>query len=144
MKILVDADACLVLGLLKSLQKEWACEIILVSDYLHDLQAYGLTHIEVSKEKDSADRKILSLLDKGDILVTNDLPLAALALVKGAKVLSFSGNIYTAENIDALLFARHLNAKARRGGERVKGPKKRTKQEDEQFLGALLQLLNGH
>lgn len=143
MKILVDADACPILGLLKCLQKERDCEIILVSDYFHDLQAYGLRHIEVSQEKDSADKKILSLVDKGDILVTNDLPLAAMALVKKAYALSFSGLIYTAENIDSLLYARHLNTKRRRSGERVKGPKKRNKQEDARFMEALLELLKG-
>lgn len=143
MKILVDADACPVLDQLVSLYQEKKCEIILVSDYFHDLQAYNLAHIEVSREKDSADTKILSLLEEGDILVTNDLPLAALALVKKARVLNFSGFVYTVENIDALLYARHLNIKCRRNGERVKGPKKRTKQENDQFLEALLGLLKG-
>ena len=46
-----------------------------------------------------------------------------------------SGRWYTDENIDRMLMERHLNKKARRSSHKnhIKGPKKRTEEDDERF-----------
>ncbi len=137
MRIIVDADACAVIGLAVRIAEEKSVEIILVSDYLHALEKYGVPHIVVEKSANSADYKILSLLLPGDILVTNDYGLAALALAKKASVLNDSGTFYTGDNIDAMLAQRHIGAKARRAGFRSKGPKKRRTEQDASFARAL-------
>lgn len=72
---------------------------------------------------------------RGDVVVTQDYGVAAMALGKGAYAIHQSGKWYTDENIDQLLMERHFNKKARRASRKnhVKGPKKRTEEDDEQF-----------
>ncbi len=60
---------------------------------------------------------------------------------KGGRVLNQNGLIYTNENIDRLLFDRHISQKVRRSGGRTSGPKKRTKEDDEKFEAALRSLI---
>jgi len=54
-------------------------------------------------------------------------------LARQAKVINQNGIRYTNENIDSLLFTRHLSKKIRMSGERIKGPSKREKENDEIF-----------
>ena len=77
----------------------------------------------------------------GDVVVTQDYGLAAMCLARNARVLSQDGMEYTADNIDGLLLARHTAKKIRSGGGRLKGPKKRTKAQDEAYAAALNKLL---
>ena len=58
-----------------------------------------------------------------------------MALGKGADAIHQSGRWYTDENIDRMLMERHLNKKARRSSHKnhIKGPKKRTEEDDERF-----------
>ena len=61
--------------------------------------------------------------------------VAAMALGKAAYAIHQSGRWYTDENIDRMLMERHLNKKARRSSHKnhIKGPKKRTEEDDERF-----------
>ena len=68
--------------------------------------------------------------------------LAAMALAKGARALHPSGMRYTQENITGLLSMRHATRKARRAGERLRGPRARTREMDDAFERAFSQLLD--
>ena len=59
------------------------------------------------------DYKLISICHKGDIVVSQDYGVAAMALGKGAYAIHQSGKWYTNENIDQMLMERHLNKKAR-------------------------------
>lgn len=54
-----------------------------------------------------------------------------------------SGKWYTNENIDQMLMERHLNKKARRGSHKnhLKGPKKRTEEDDKRFAQSFEKLV---
>ncbi|HQC41678.1 MAG TPA: DUF188 domain-containing protein, partial [Petrotogaceae bacterium] len=93
--------------------------------------------IMVSSGRDVADFEIIKHACAGDIIITNDYGLAAMALAKRTYVLSFSGMLYDESNIDSLLMQRHIGMKERRSGNYTKGPKKRTKQDDSNFEAAL-------
>lgn len=86
-------------------------------------------------DADAVDYKLISICHKGDIVVSQDYGVAAMALGKGAYAIHQSGKWYTNDNIDQMLMERHLNKKARRasGKNHVKGPKKRTPEDDEHF-----------
>ena len=78
-----------------------------------------------------------------DIVITQDYGLATMCISKKAVVLNQNGMIYTADNIDSLLFSRHIAKKIRNAGGRLKGPSKRTKQQDEDFASVLLSIIEG-
>jgi uncharacterized protein YaiI (UPF0178 family) len=63
-------------------------------------------------------------------------------LAKGASVIDQNGMPYTSENIDGLLEKRYIGQKIRRGGGRTKGPRKRTREDDERFEGAFRRMLD--
>lgn len=97
--------------------------------------------ITVDKGADSADMKLVNIALKGDIAVTQDYGLAAMCLARNVLALDQNGRIYDSSNIDALLLSRHTAKKIRRSGGRLKGPPKRTKQQDEDFRVALTKLI---
>ena len=84
---------------------------------------------------DAVDFALINLCGKNDIVVTQDYGVAAMALGKGAYAIHQSGKWYTDENIDQMLMERHLSKKARRasGKNHLKGPKKRTEEDDVRF-----------
>ena len=66
-----------------------------------------------------------------------------MALGKAAYAIHQSGKWYTNENIDRMLMERHLNKKARRGSNKnhIKGPKKRTEEDDVRFAQSFEKLI---
>ena len=141
MKILVDADACPVKEIIVRIARKKNMPVTMVIDTSHQLNDGYSTVVTVDKGPDSVDFKLLNLISAGDIVVTQDYGLAAMALSKGAKVMNQNALIYTNENIDQLLTERHVNAQIRRAGGRTKGPSKRTKVADEEFEQAFVSLI---
>lgn len=99
-------------------------------------------------EPENAEKSMIFLyivycLSRGDIVVTQDYGVAAMALGKGAFAIHQSGKWYTNENIDQMLMERHLNKKARRASSRnhIKGPRKRTEEDDQRFAESFEKLL---
>lgn len=141
MKLLVDADACPVIDLTVREANRRKIPVILVTDTSHVLTGINAQIVTVEKGNDSADFKLVNLVEKGDLVVTQDYGLAAMVLAKGGKAINQNGLIYSQQNIDTLLFTRHIAKKVRMSGEHTKGPRKRTKQQDEDFLFALQRML---
>ncbi|MBR6569767.1 MAG: YaiI/YqxD family protein [Clostridia bacterium] len=142
MQLWIDADACPVVNLAISVAARHGIPVTLVCDDAHFMQREGARTITVSQGADSADLVLVNLLKPGDAVVTQDYGLAALCLARGAYPLDQNGRIYTNDNIDSLLGMRHVAAKVRRGGGRLKGPPKRTKEQDQWFEQALNELLS--
>ncbi len=141
MKVLIDADACPVTDSAIALARVHKLEVVLFCDTSHFMQREGARTVMVSKGVDAADFKLIGALAAGDAVITQDYGLAAMALARGALVMSPSGMQYTGENIDALLQSRHMVKKMLRAGKRVKGPAKRTQEQDEAFKQAFARLL---
>lgn len=141
MQLWIDADACPVVNLAIRIAGEQKIPVTLVCDDAHWMQREGAKTITVSRGADSADLMLVNLLQPGDAVVTQDYGLAALCLARGATALDQNGRIYTNDNIDSLLGMRYVAAKVRRGGGRLKGPPKRTKEQDQRFEQALKQVL---
>ena len=93
-----------------------------------------------SKGADSVDFALINLLKKDDIVITQDYGLAAMAINKASYVINQNGLIYSNENIDRLLYSRHISKKIRKSGGRTKGPKKRTKEDDLNFERTLTEI----
>ncbi len=142
MMIWIDADACPVKEIVLRLAKGRRLPVTMVCDTSHQLWDSYATVLTVDRHGDSADLAILNRAAKGDILVTQDYGLAALALGKGLYAIHQSGMEFTGENIDELLFTRALSGKLRRAGRRTGGPKKRTRENDRSFEIAFDRLLD--
>jgi len=140
-QILVDADACPVKDIIIRNAKKQGIPVTMITDTSHELSDGYSTVVTVDKERDSVDIKLINLLKRGDIVVTQDYGVAAMGLGKGAKVINQNGLIFSDDNIDRLLFERHIGQKVRRAGGRTGSIKKRTKENDEAFERALLRLL---
>jgi len=63
-----------------------------------------------------------------------------MVLAKQGHPIDQNGRWYTNDNIDQLLFARHTAQKIRMSGGRLRGPKKRSKENDLKFIESLKKL----
>lgn len=143
MRVLVDADACPVLAEIRRLSAQAGVSVVTVSSFRHDIAAAeGSEHVMVGPEPQAADMALINRTVRGDVVVTQDWGLAALALAKGARAVSPWGHIFTDDEMDGRLAQRALHARLRRGGVRLPGPKRRSVADDEAFVGALRKLLH--
>lgn len=143
MKILVDADACPVTRIVERVAKKHDLECVLLCDTNHILESdYSEVKI-IGAGADAVDFALLNICKKGDIVVTQDYGVAAMILGKGAHGIHQSGKWYTNQNIDQMLMERHLAKKARmgKGKHHLKGPSKRTQEDDKRFEESLERLV---
>ena len=141
MRILIDADGCPVVDITVRLARQFNAECLILCDTAHDYQKAGATTLTFSKGADNVDFQLVNLLHPGDAVVTQDYGLAAMCLARGAVPINQDGLAYTDDNIDALLLARHTARKIRNAGGRLKGPAKRTADQDKAFEETLRKLL---
>ena len=99
MRILVDADACPVVRITEQVAKEKGIPVTLLCDTNHVLQSDYSEVITVGAGADAVDFKLVSICQKGDLVVTQDYGVAAMILGKGAYGIHQSGKWYTNENI---------------------------------------------
>lgn len=142
MKILVDADACPVKELIVEGAKARGLAVVMVCDNSHEIDDGYSKVITVDRGADSTDVALVNLVKRGDVVVTQDFGVAAMALSKGAAAISQNGMVYDNSNLDRLLFERFLGGKLRRAGGRTRGPKRRTRAQDEAFRQAFAALLD--
>lgn len=135
MNIYVDADACPVVGIVEKVAKEYKISVSLLCDTNHRLQSDYSEVKVIGAGADAVDFALISLCRSGDVVVTQDYGLAAMALGKGAYVIHQSGKWYTNDNIDQLLMERHITKSARRAKTKnhLSGPRKRTSEDNKHF-----------
>ena len=141
MQLFIDADGCPVTDIAIRLAKQYGVPCTLLCDTAHQLDRPGARTITVSKGADSVDFALVNLVKPGDLVVTQDYGLAAMCLSRGAVPIHQDGMVYTNDNIDGLLFFRAAAKKIRNSGGRLKGPSRRTKEQDQAFAAALERLL---
>ena len=143
MKIFVDADACPVVRIVEKIAKKHQVPVTLLCDTNHILSSDYSDVVIVGAGADAVDFKLISLCQQGDIVVTQDYGVAAMALGKNAYAIHQSGKWFTDENIDQMLLERHLAKKAQRGSSKnhLKGPRKRTAEDDQRFEESFEKLL---
>ena len=141
MSILIDADGCPVVDITVRVAKQAGVSCVIICDNSHVFEKDGVRTITVDKGSDSVDFVLVNRVQKGDIVVTQDYGLAAMCLSRGAVPINQNGMLYTNDNIDALLMQRHTAKKIRVAGGRLKGPSKRTAEQDKAFENALRGLL---
>ena len=142
MRIHIDADACPVTRIAEGIAKKYSIPVTLLCDTNHVLTSDYSEVKVIAAGADAVDIALINLCQRGDVVITQDYGVAALALGKGARAIHQSGKCFTDDNIDGLLMDRHLAKKARRSGKHhLKGPAKRTDEDDRRFAESFEKLI---
>lgn len=142
--VFVDADACPVTREAISVAHAHGAKVMLVADTTQNLAKFvrpGVEATQVSTGRDSADFAIVQLLQPGDVVVTQDIGVAAMAIGRGAKAVSPRGRIFWLATIDAEMELRHAEQRHRRSGGRTGGPRPFTEEDREHFIESLERLM---
>lgn len=140
--IYIDADACPVTHIAEEIARRHGIPVTILCDTNHVMYSDYSTVKLIGAGADAVDLALINLCKAGDIVITQDYGVAALALGKGALAVHQSGKCFTDDNIGGLLMDRHLAKKARRCGKHhLKGPAKRTEEDDRRFAESFERLI---
>ena len=140
--IYIDADACPVTHIAEEIARRHGIPVTILCDTNHVMYSDYSTVKLIGVGADAVDLALINLCKAGDIVITQDYGVAALALGKGALAVHQSGKCFTDDNIGGLLMDRHLAKKARRSGKHhLKGPAKRTEEDDRRFAESFERLI---
>lgn len=142
MRILVDADACPGRDIIEKAARKNNIEVIMYCDINHILRSDYSEIIYVDNGFQSVDMKIVNEVKEYDIVITQDFGVAAMVLGKNAYAVSPNGKIYSNDNIERLLFERHIGQKVRRSGGKTLNAKKRKKEDDERLYISLINIID--
>jgi hypothetical protein len=124
-RIWVDADACPgeIKQLLYRAAERRKIKVTLVANQrMRTPRSEFIDSVLVTAGMDVADRRIVELVEPGDLVVTADIPLAAEVVAKGAQALDPRGELYTDANVGERLAVRDLLDELRAGGQITGGP----------------------
>ncbi|MDR0321584.1 MAG: DUF188 domain-containing protein [Treponema sp.] len=109
MKILLDADSCpkVARELVIRRAVKMSLRIILAAN--RPIPASPGAEMEICpKKENSADDRIVELAEKGDLVITRDVPLAKRLVEKDVSVMDDRGRVFTGNNINELLSLRNF------------------------------------
>ena len=134
--LFIDADACPVTREALDCARKAHLPVVIVGDSGHNLlrhvrtndpteprDGFWVSTLQVEQGQDSADFAIICQLEPGDVVVTQDMGLASMALGRDAHAIGVRGEVYDKRTIDALLLVRHAQKEARRNPRKRTSPK---------------------
>ena len=137
-EIYVDADACPVKDETVQVADRHSLKTYLVSDGgIRPPKNPLVELVIVDQGPDAADDWIADHIQKADICVTNDIPLAARCLERGAMTIRPNGEPFTENGIGMALANRELMQGLRESGEITGGPKPFSKSDRSEFLNRM-------
>lgn len=146
-RLFIDADACPVTRDAISIARARGVPVTLVANSTQSCERYtqrkGVDAVQVGVGSDAADFAIIELLAPSDVVVTQDIGLAAMVLGRGARALSPRGRIFSRATIDLDLELRHAEKRERRAGRRTHGGPRAFEEEDRERFSAALERLLG-
>ncbi len=118
-KIWIDADACpkVIKELIYKTSARQQVPVVLVANSSMAIPNHSLVQLKVVDQGDDmADQYIVENCQINDVVITQDIPLAALIIKKGASAINSRGELYTEENISDRLATRDLMKELRDSG----------------------------
>ena len=125
MQIWVDADACPVAVkeiLFRAADRRCIMVTLVANRMLRTPPSRYIRAWQVAHGFDVADQRIVAELIAGDLVVSADVPLAAEAVARGARVITPHGELYDTNNIGEALAMRNFMQELRAGGVETGGP----------------------
>lgn len=155
--LFIDADACPVMREALDCARRRGTHVAIVGNSTQNLErrlrpqdprtqgaaqrGFWVETVDVSVGADSADFAIVERLAPGDVVVTQDIGLASMALGRGAAALGVRGHVFRRETIDFELLVRHEEKKVRRSGGRTRGPAPLAAEDRRRFVRSLMAML---
>lgn len=103
-----------------------------------------ISFLQVTQGFDVADNEIVQRVERGDLVITGDIPLAAEVIEKGACALNPRGEMYTTDNIKARLTMRDFMETMRSSGVQTGGPAALNQTDRQKFANNLDRFLTKH
>ena len=142
MEIFVDADACPVKDEVYKVAQRHGLKTWVVANSFMTVPAFPrIERVIVEAGPDAADDWIAERAQAGDVVVTNDIPLAERVLKAGAAALTPSGRPFTENSIGAAIAQRALMEQLRSTGEITSGPRPFERSDRSRFLQALDEII---
>ncbi|WP_269713744.1 YaiI/YqxD family protein [Caulobacter sp. NIBR2454] len=138
----IDADACPVKDEAYKVAARYGLKTFVVSNsYVRIPVSARIESVVVDAGPDVADDWIAERVQPGDVVVTNDIPLADRTLKAGGAAVAPNGRIFTADSIGSALAGRAIGEHLRSMGEITGGPRAFDAKARSAFLQALDQLI---
>ncbi len=138
MRIFIDADACPVKDEVYRVAARYGLTTVVVSNRVIQIPASPMIERRIVEAgPDVADDWIAAAAEAGDIVVTNDIPLAERVLKKAGQAIAPSGRACTAVSIGQAPASRAILEHIRSIGEMTGGPKPFARADRSRFLQAL-------
>lgn len=147
MQIWVDADACPVVIkeiLYRAAMRTNVRTTLVANAFLRVPASPSIFSIQVTKGFDVADNHIVQAVEVGDLVITADVPLAALVVAKGAHALNPRGELYSNANIAERLAMRDMMDALRSQGLEIGGPAAFNQADKQNFAAELDRFLARH
>jgi len=147
MNIWVDADACPVVIkniLFKAANRINGSMTFVANQPMYTPKTENIRFVLVRPGMDVADNEIVQAMEKGDLVITADIPLAAEAIGKGGYALSPRGEFFEADSIRERLSMRDFMESLRAGGVETGGPAAMQKSDRKKFADQLDKFLAGN
>ncbi|MDB5474548.1 MAG: hypothetical protein JWP49_59 [Phenylobacterium sp.] len=143
MRIFIDADACPVKDEVYKVAARYGLKTLVVANgFIRTPMSPAIEFVMVEAGPDIADDWIADQAEPGDIVVTNDIPLADRALKKDAAAIAPNGRVFTTDSIGQALASRAIGEHIRSTGEITGGPKAFQSADRSRFLQALDEAVN--
>lgn len=147
MKIWVDADACPAVikeVLFRAAERTGVAVTLVANRALPKPKSKHVRMLTVAPGFDVADNEIVKRVAVGDLVITNDIPLAAEVIGKGGHALSPRGELFTADTIRDRLVMRDFMDTLRGSGIETGGPSALSQGDRKAFAGHLDRMLTLH
>ena len=142
--IWVDADACPkpIKALVYRASDRLKVPVFLVANGFLQKPPYPLVSVvQVSKGFDVADNVILERMSSGDLVITQDVPLASEVVARGGYGLNPRGSWYDEESVKSYLRRRDEREQMREAGMVKGGPEPFSQKDTQQFARVFDQFL---
>ena len=144
MQIWVDADSVPLIAkdlIIKTAERTQTMAIFVANQPIGINTSTRIHFLQVLSGADQADKEIVERMQSNDIVITQDIPLAALVIEKGGIALHPRGEVFTVANIKARLHLRDFMDTLRGAGVQTGGPPPISERDKREFSSSLDQII---
>ena len=138
--IFIDADACPVAIkeiVFRTAQRRQIKIVVVANQLIAIPDSQWIRRVIVASGADQADHAIVEMVKSGDLVIADDVPLAARVIEKGGIVLATRGELLDEKNIHSRLATRDLMEQLRLADIETGGPKPFKPKDAQEFANLL-------